>query len=124
MLDKLSAEKHDSYKIIRLDETGPAEHLDNPALQGQHNQQNSAAARVICRQFGLTDDIIDKAYKALRGYRTGCNQQDSLDKSASLMTQRQQMVRPLPKPWPASQKSIGALGDWQRKVFCQPACLI
>ena len=67
VLDRLSAEKHESYKIIRLDESSPAEYLDNPALQGQHNQQNSSAARVICRQFGLTDDVIDKAMKSFAG---------------------------------------------------------
>jgi len=67
VLDKLSAEKHGSFKIIRLDETSQAKHLDHPALQGQHNQQNSSAARVICRQFGLTDDVIDKAMKSFEG---------------------------------------------------------
>ena len=41
--------------------------MDNPALQGQHNQQNSAAARIICRQFGLTDDVIDKAIQSFAG---------------------------------------------------------
>ena len=67
VLDRLTAEKHQSYKLIRLDETSPAKHPDNPVLQGQHNQQNSAAASVICRQFGLTDDFIDKSIKSFAG---------------------------------------------------------
>ena len=67
VLDRLAAEKNQLGKIIRLDVTGPAEHSDNPALQGRHNQQNCDAARIICRQFGLTNDIIDKAIDSFRG---------------------------------------------------------
>ena len=67
VLDGLAAEKHQLGKIIRLGETDLAEHSDNPALQGQHNQQNCAAARIICRQFGVTNDIIDKAIDSFPG---------------------------------------------------------
>ena len=67
VLDGFSTEKHESCKVIRLEKANPVEHPDNPALQGEHNQQNIAAARVICRQFGLTDYVIDKAIHSFEG---------------------------------------------------------
>ena len=67
VLDRFITEKHESCKVMRLDEASPTEHLDNPALQGPHNQQNSAAARIICRQFGLTDTVINKAIQSFAG---------------------------------------------------------
>ena len=67
VLDRQAAEKYQSGKIIRLNETGPAKNLDNPALQGHHNQQNCAAARIICRQLGLTDNVIDKGINSFTG---------------------------------------------------------
>lgn len=67
VLDRLHKEKYEASKVIRLDGASLAEHPNNPALQGRHNQQNSAAARVICRQFGLTDDVIDEAILSFAG---------------------------------------------------------
>ena len=67
VLDGLASAKNQPGKIIRLNENNSSENLDNTALQGQHNQQNSATARIICRQFGLTDDFIDKAMHTFAG---------------------------------------------------------
>ena len=63
VLDRLAAEKHQRCKVVRLTEASSAEHPNNSALHGQ----SSAAARIICHQFGLTDGIIDKAIKSFAG---------------------------------------------------------
>ena len=67
VLDMLARKKHQSCRLIRLGEAGPEEHSENQALQGQHNQQNILAARIICRQFDLADDVIDKAINSFKG---------------------------------------------------------
>ena len=67
VLDELATVKNQPGKIIRLNDAGPAEYPDNPALRGQHNQQNCAAASIICRQFGLTNEVIDKAIYSFTG---------------------------------------------------------
>ena len=67
MLEKLAKENENDCRVVKLDNLSAAEHPNNLALQGQHNQQNCAAARIICRHFGVTDNHIDKAIQSFAG---------------------------------------------------------
>lgn len=67
VLDRLAADSTQHGQVIRLDKASLKEKQNNPALRGRHNQQNCAAARIICRQFGLTDDTINNAINSFTG---------------------------------------------------------
>ncbi len=73
VLDELAAQHHNPARLLRLDEGVLAEEdrqraqADNPALQGTHNQQNCAAARLICRAVGLNDEQINDGIASFTG---------------------------------------------------------
>ena len=72
-LDEIAAHQQQKTRIVRLDDDCLAEEARqkaqaaNPALQGAHNQQNCAAARLICREMGLTDKQINDGIASFSG---------------------------------------------------------
>ena len=72
-LDDIAADQQHKTRVIRLDDDCLAEEdrqkaqAGNPALQGGHNQQNCAAARLICRELGLTDTQINDGISSFSG---------------------------------------------------------
>ena len=71
-LDEI-AENHQQTRLVRLvdacldEETQQAAQAANPALQGAHNQQNCAAASLICREMGLSDAQINDGIASFAG---------------------------------------------------------
>ena len=72
-LDEIEANQQQKTRIVRLDDDCLAEETlqnvqaANPALQGDHNQQNCAAARLICRELGLNDKQINEGIASFSG---------------------------------------------------------
>lgn len=72
-LDEIAKTHQDQTRIIRLDQACLDQEKQhrvqaaNPALQGEHNQQNCAAARLICRELGLLDETINQGIASFCG---------------------------------------------------------
>lgn len=72
-LDHIAGKHQDKITIRRLDEVSLSNETRhkaqdrNPTLQGVHNRQNCAAARMICHQFGLSDKQINDGITSFEG---------------------------------------------------------
>ncbi|MEC7207926.1 MAG: UDP-N-acetylmuramoyl-L-alanine--D-glutamate ligase, partial [Pseudomonadota bacterium] len=72
-LDETAEAWHQHARILRLDNACLNEEkqhnaqADNPVLQGEHNCQNCAAARLICREMGVSDQQINEGIASFGG---------------------------------------------------------